>query len=112
MNQAGPRDLNTGTPLGGNAVVVNSLELRTPPVVLPDVADNLSFVFFHDAGNVFQDGKEMVNSVLRWHQPHRQDCTNQTTSSLCSFAYISHAVGTGIRYRTPIAGREWISATT
>ncbi len=102
LNQAGPRDLITGTPLGGNAVFVNSFELRTPPLVLPFVEDNLSFVFFHDAGNVFQDGQEMVQSLFRWHQPRREDCRASATASQCSFAYMSQAVGTGVRYRTPI----------
>jgi outer membrane protein insertion porin family len=102
LNQAGPRDLTTGSPLGGYAVVINSLELRTPPLLLPFVGDSLSFAFFHDAGNVFQDGEEMANSIFRWHQPHKEYCENASTASLCSFAYISHAVGAGIRYRTPI----------
>ena len=102
LNQAGPRDLTTGSPLGGYAVVVNSFELRTPPLLLPWVADNLSFAFFHDAGNVFQDANEMANSIFRWHQPHKEYCENESTAQQCSFAYISHAVGAGVRYRTPI----------
>lgn len=102
LNQAGPRDLTTGSPLGGYALVINSLELRTPPLLLPWVADNLSFAFFHDAGNVFQDANEMINSIFRWHQPHKEYCENESTAQQCSFAYISHAVGAGIRYRTPI----------
>lgn len=102
LNQAGPRDLITGTPLGGNAVLVNSMELRTPTVALPFIGDNLSFVFFHDFGNVFMDGKEMIKSLGRWYQPRREDCRNQATSNQCSFAYVSQAVGSGIRYRTPI----------
>jgi outer membrane protein insertion porin family len=102
LNQAGPRDLTTGSPLGGYAVFVNSLELRTPPPLLPFVGDSLSFAFFHDAGNVFNDGQEMVNNIFRWHQPHTEYCESATTASKCNFAYISHAVGMGIRYRTPI----------
>jgi outer membrane translocation and assembly module TamA len=102
LNQAGPRDLTTGSPLGGYAVVVNSFELRTPPLLLPWVADNLSFAFFHDAGNVFQDTDEMAHSIFRWHQPHKEYCQSESTAQQCSFAYISHAVGAGVRYRTPI----------
>ncbi len=44
INDAGPRDLKTGYPVGGSAVVVNSVELRLPPPVLPFVGDNVSFV--------------------------------------------------------------------
>jgi outer membrane protein assembly factor BamA len=102
LNQAGPRDLTTGSPLGGNAVFVNILELRTPSPALPFVGDSLSFAFFHDAGNVFQSPDEMVNNIFRWHQPNPDLCRNQSTASQCSFAYVSQAVGAGVRYRTPI----------
>jgi outer membrane protein insertion porin family len=102
LNQAGPRDLITGSPLGGYAVWVNSLELRTPPLVLPYIQDNLSLVFFHDSGNVFTDTREMFKSLFRWYQPRQDDCKNQAMASQCSFAYVSQAVGAGIRYRTPI----------
>jgi outer membrane protein insertion porin family len=102
LNQAGPRDLMTGSPLGGNAVLVNSLELRTPAPLLPFVGDSLSFAFFHDAGNVFNTPKEMVNNIFRWNQRNKGACQNEETSSNCNFAYISHAVGAGVRYRTPI----------
>jgi outer membrane protein assembly complex protein YaeT len=102
LNQAGPRDLGTGSPLGGYAVWVNTLELRTPPLLLPFIENNMSFVFFHDSGNVFTDAREMFNSLFRWYQPRQNDCKNQATSNQCSFSYMSQAVGAGVRYRTPI----------
>ncbi len=102
LNQAGPRDLSTGSPLGGYAVWVNTLELRTPPLILPFVENNLSFAFFHDSGNVFQDANTMFHSLFRWYQPHQSDCKSQATANQCSFAYMSQAVGAGVRYRTPI----------
>lgn len=102
INQAGPRDLVTGEPIGGNAVFVNSEELRTPPVVLPYVGDNMSFVLFHDMGNVFSTVPNMFHSLLRWDQPHRSACTQEATASQCRFDYVSQAVGMGIRYRTPV----------
>ena len=34
INQAGPRDLTSGFPLGGEALFLNNLELRTPPMPL------------------------------------------------------------------------------
>ena len=102
LNQAGPRDLLTGQVLGGEAVFVNSLELRTPPLELPYVGDNLSFAFFHDAGNVFSTVRDMASSLVRWVQKDRDLCTVEATSSECDFAYLSHALGMGIRYRTPI----------
>jgi outer membrane protein assembly factor BamA len=100
LNQAGPRDLSTGSPLGGNALFINSLELRTPPVALPFVEDNLSFEFFNDIGNVFINGTDMVHSLFRFHQSNAQECG--VNPAVCNFSYMSNAVGSGIRYRTPI----------
>jgi outer membrane protein insertion porin family len=102
LNQAGPRDLTTGFPLGGNALFVNNFELRFPPPTLPLVGTDLSFVLFHDAGNVFESATAMGHSLFRWYQPHRQDCRNGATFQQCRFDYMAQAAGVGIRYRTPI----------
>jgi len=102
LNQAGPRDLTTGFPVGGGASFFNSFELRFPPPMLPLVGANLSFVLFHDAGNVFNTGDEMLHSLTRWHQPNPAACVNQSTSQQCRFDYMTQAPGGGIRYRTPI----------
>jgi outer membrane protein assembly complex protein YaeT len=102
INQAGPRDLTTGEPLGGNAMLVNSFELRTPTVALPWLGNNMGFVIFHDAGNVFATPHDLFNSLAKWSQPHPGLCTQAGTAKQCDFNYISHAVGAGIRYRTPI----------
>ena len=69
INQAGPRDLVTGYPIGGQGLFVNNLEIRTPPVALPYVGDNLGFVFFHDMGNVFDTANHIISGMLRIHQP-------------------------------------------
>jgi outer membrane protein assembly complex protein YaeT len=82
-NQAGPRDLLTGFPLGGNALLFHSTEIR-----FPLLGDNVNGVLFHDMGNVFTD----VSSIsFRVRQRDIQD-----------FDYMVHAAGFGIRYRTPI----------
>jgi outer membrane translocation and assembly module TamA len=101
INQAGPRDLSTGLPLGGEAMFINNLELRTPPIPLPFFGNNLSAVVFHDMGNVFTTPSDMVHNLLRFNQQNRMACLNPTTTT-CNFNYMSQAVGTGIRYRTPI----------
>ena len=44
----------------------------------------------------------MAHSLLRWSQPHPELCRQASTGKQCDFSYISHAVGGGIRYRTPI----------
>ena len=82
-DQAGPRDLTTGFPLGGNALLVNQTELR-----FPLVGDDLRGVLFWDAGNVYSDLRTISFRVLQ---------RNQT-----DFNYMVHAVGFGLRYKTPI----------
>ncbi len=102
LNQAGPRDLKTGFPLGGSALFLNQFEWRLPPPDLPFVGDNLSFALFHDMGNVFAKPSDMANNLLRWRQKNADLCLHQSTYTQCDFNYISHAVGVGVHYKTPI----------
>jgi outer membrane protein assembly factor BamA len=103
INAAGPRDLQTGYPVGGTAAFVNTLELRMPPPTLPYVGDSVSFVLFHDMGNVFQNASDMFPSFLRFHQPNKETCANVSGSiGMCDFNYFSHDVGVGARYKTPV----------
>ncbi len=102
LNQAGPRDPETGFPLGGSAMFLNSLELRFPPPTLPYVQDNLSFAIFHDAGNVFTDGKDAINSLLHWSQRNSALCLQPGTATQCNYNYVSQAIGVGVRYKTPV----------
>ncbi|MBZ5572256.1 MAG: BamA/TamA family outer membrane protein [Acidobacteriia bacterium] len=102
LNQAGPRDPTTGFPLGGSALFLNSLELRLPPTPLPYFQDNMSFVLFEDAGNVFTDSRAMLDNLLRWRQKDPQLCLQESTAGQCNYSYLSHAVGIGVRYKTPI----------
>ncbi|HLW75384.1 MAG TPA: BamA/TamA family outer membrane protein, partial [Bryobacteraceae bacterium] len=94
-NEAGPRDIGTpaglggiatqptGFPLGGNAVLFHNTELR-----FPLIGDNVGGVIFHDMGNVYSD---LGSISFRFHQRNQQD-----------FNYMVHAVGIGLRYRTPV----------
>jgi outer membrane protein assembly factor BamA len=94
-NQAGPRDTGspvgpggtqtepTGFPLGGNAVLINNLELR-----FPLFGQNIGGVLFHDMGNVYSN---LSDVSFRFHQKNDQD-----------FNYMVHAVGFGLRYKTPV----------
>jgi len=102
LNQAGPRDLKTGFPLGGSALFLNQLELRLPPVDLPYVGSNISFAVFHDMGNVFAKPADMFDKLLRWRQKDPDLCLHETTYTQCDFNYVSHAVGIGVHYKTPI----------
>jgi outer membrane protein assembly complex protein YaeT len=112
QNAAGPRDPETGYPVGGAGALINSTELRLPPPTLPWFADTLSFVLFHDMGNVFSNASDAWVSALRIHQPDRDTCktttppVNPASNSTgmigpCSFNYFSHAPGVGMRYHTP-----------
>ena len=94
-NQAGPRDTGspvgpggmesqpTGFPLGGNAVLINNLELR-----FPLIGENIGGVLFHDAGNIYRSFSDIS---FRFHQNNLED-----------FNYMVQAVGFGIRYKTPV----------
>ena len=111
LNQAGPRDPTSGFPVGGTALFVNNLELRLPPVSLPYLGEGFGFAVFHDMGNVFTAPHDMLKGLLRWHQPDPAQCllTGGTTNPQCftdfnnsGYDYTSHAVGMGLRYKTPI----------
>lgn len=103
INQAGPRDLETGFPLGGSALFVNNIEVRTPPIALPYVENNLSAVIFHDAGNVFEQPRDLLKGLIRFSQPNSNaTCRNLSPTAGCDFTYLAHSVGAGLRYRTPI----------
>jgi outer membrane protein insertion porin family len=81
--QAGPRDLETGFPIGGDALFFNQDEFR-----FPLLGPNIGGVIFHDMGNIYTDVGSISFSV---HQ-----------NSISDFNYMVHAVGFGIRYNTPI----------
>ena len=81
--QAGPRDLVTGFPLGGTALLMNQTEFR-----FPLLGEDIGGVLFHDMGNVYS-----APSAISFR-------TDQ--HGLSDFDYMNHAVGFGIRYRTPI----------
>jgi outer membrane protein assembly complex protein YaeT len=81
--QAGPRDPETGFVLGGNASLVNNLELR-----FPLYGDNVRGVLFEDAGNVYST---LGDISFRFRQRNLGD-----------FNYMVQSAGIGIRYQTPI----------
>lgn len=103
INAAGPRDLQTGFPVGGSGALVNSTELRIPPVPLPLIGNNLGFVVFEDLGNVFQNASDIFPSLLRFYQPNVKTCYNLVgPEGTCNFNYDSQAAGLGLRYKTPV----------
>ena len=125
INAAGPRDPETGYPIGGAGALTNSTELRLPSPTLPYFGDTLSFVVFHDMGNVFTNAGDAWASAIRIRQPDRDTCkvltyptasnpspapsgptegpnTSTGQQGICSFNYFSHSPGVGLRYHTPV----------
>jgi outer membrane protein insertion porin family len=115
LNQAGPRDPDSGFPVGGSALFVNSEELRFPSISLPYLGEGFGFALFHDMGNVFTAGHDMLKGLMRWHQPNPSQCLQFSPVSAATpynncvtsfdnsgYDYTSHAVGIGLRYKTPI----------
>jgi outer membrane protein assembly complex protein YaeT len=84
INQAGPRDPQTGYPIGGNALFFNSLELRVRMA-----EQKLGLVLFNDSGNVFTTIRHM--RLLKFNQ-----------NSPTDLDYDSDAAGVGLRYKTPV----------
>jgi outer membrane protein insertion porin family len=119
-NLAGPRDPETGFPIGGAGALINSTELRLPSPTLPWLGNTVSVVLFHDMGNVFTNAHNAWASIGRIHQPDRASCEKTATvgdsttydpsgpststgkQGMCSFNYFSHAPGLGLRYHTPV----------
>ncbi|MGA7653610.1 MAG: POTRA domain-containing protein [Terracidiphilus sp.] len=120
INAAGPRDADTGYPIGGAGALVQNTELRLPPTPLPYFGDAVSLVLFEDMGNVFANAGDIWSSAIRTRQPDKDACrmltppkdgyvsppTAHETSlgplGTCSFDYFSHAPGVGVRYHTPV----------
>ena len=85
-----------------------------PPPTLPYVGNTVSFVLFHDMGNVFTNARDTWPSFLRFRQQDREGCrelipgapngevTSTGTQGPCTFNFFSHALGLGARYRTPV----------
>ena len=123
QNAAGPRDPETGYQIGGAGALINSTELRLPPPTLPWLGNTVSFVVFHDMGNVFTNAGDAWASALRVRQPDSDACrdavantgdpksydptgtgpfTSTGQQGPCSFNDFSHALGLGLRYHTPV----------
>ena len=102
LNQAGPRDSQTGFPVGGQAMLVLNQEFRFP-LHLPYVGTRLGGTLFYDGGNVYS---KLSRVTLRWKPPqpifdpaNPKQCLFNCTNEL---NYFSHTAGLGVRYATPV----------
>jgi len=75
FDELGPKDPVSGIPVGGKALILFNFEFNFPVVAS---LGNLSGVVFYDAGNVFYNRSDI------------------------DFGSLEHAVGLGVRYRTPL----------
>src|SRR5487761_357209 len=102
LNQAGPRDITTGFPVGGLAMLTFNNELRFP-MHLPFIGSRLGGAIFYDAGNVFSD----IHHISLRYDPLPppavcQPGTKLLQSQCPNLNYFSHTLGFGFRYATPI----------
>ena len=129
FNAAGPRDPETGFPIGGAGALVNSTELRLPPPTLPWLGNTVSFVLFHDMGNVFTNAGDAWAAFSAFtsriaipakclplprstapEKSFRQVRAVRPTArhlhrpagNLSASTTFPHAPGFGLRYHTPI----------
>ncbi|HKM81235.1 MAG TPA: POTRA domain-containing protein [Candidatus Acidoferrum sp.] len=111
LNQAGPRDADTGFPVGGQAVMIFNQELRFP-LKLPFVGTGLGGTLFYDGGNTYS---RLTRITFRWSPPdpvfkaaypgyppgrfNPAQCVENCSNEL---NYFSHTIGLGLRYATPV----------
>jgi outer membrane translocation and assembly module TamA len=88
LNQAGPRDMTTGFPIGGLALLAFNQEIRFP-MKLPFIGNRLGGTLFYDAGNVYTD---VSHISFAWKPPANDN----------NLPYFSHTIGFGVRYPTPV----------
>ncbi|MBS1841602.1 MAG: BamA/TamA family outer membrane protein [Acidobacteria bacterium] len=102
LNQAGPRDSNSGFPVGGQAMLVLNQEFRFP-MRLPYFGTSLGGAIFYDGGNVYS---RVTRISFRYSLPKPTFDNSATPQCLtnCSneLNYFSHTVGLGLRYATPV----------
>jgi outer membrane protein insertion porin family len=101
LNQAGPRD-SAGFPVGGQALLAFHQEFRFP-MRLPFIGTALGGALFYDVGNVYS---RLSRITFRASPP--KPVFNPANPTQCLFNctnelnYLSHTVGMGFRYSTPV----------
>ncbi len=111
LNQAGPRDVCTGFPVGGQAMLVLNQEFRFP-MRLPFVGTSLGGAIFYDGGNVYSRLSRisframlpaptfaLQNPALPAGPTNVPVCATNCTNEL---NYFAHTIGLGVRYKTPV----------
>ena len=104
LKQAGPRDLDTGFPVGGLGMVIFNQQLQFP-MRLPFIGNRISGGVFYDAGNVFSSFSQITYAPVAVHPCVRSRrspavCLYNCTNNLGT--YFSHTAGIELRYQTPV----------
>ncbi len=102
LNQAGPRDPETGFPVGGQAMLIFNQQIQFP-MTLPWIGNRAGGAIFYDAGNIFNSWHQVslrpapLTPVFSAASPNvcLVNCTNE-------LSYFSHTLGFELRYHTPI----------
>jgi outer membrane protein assembly factor BamA len=111
LNQAGPRDSDTGFPVGGQALLIFNQEFRFP-MHLPFLGSRLGGALFYDGGNAYSRlsrisfratlPKPTFASSPNPANPTGPPLTTCLTNCTNELNYFAHTVGLGLRYATPV----------
>jgi outer membrane protein insertion porin family len=111
LNQAGPRDTETGFPVGGQALLVLNQEFRFP-MHLPFIGAQLGGTLFYDGGNTYSRlsrisfratlPKPTFTFAPNPANPTGPPLTTCVTNCSNELNYFAHTIGFGIRYATPV----------
>jgi outer membrane protein insertion porin family len=111
LNQAGPRDSETGFPVGGQALLVFNQEFRFPMHV-PFIGTQLGGALFYDGGNTYSRlsrisfrstlPKPTFTFAPNPANPTGPPLTTCVTNCSNELNYFAHTIGFGIRYATPV----------
>ena len=104
LNQAGPRDVCTGFPVGGQAMLILNQEFRFP-LRLPFVGTSLGGAIFYDGGNVYSRLSRISFRTMLPAPTFKLGPTNLPvcdTNCTNELNYFAHTIGLGVRYKTPV----------
>ncbi len=104
LNQAGPRDVCTGFPVGGQAMLILNQEFRFP-MRLPFVGTSLGGAIFYDGGNVYSRLNRISFRTMLPAPTFKPGPTNLPmcdTNCTNELNYFAHTIGLGLRYKTPV----------
>ena len=106
LNQAGPRDLITEFPVWW----MRRQRLVSEPARIAPAARRFCLMSAATSaspssttwGTSLSKPADMFDNLVRWRQKDPDLCLHQATYTQCDFNYVSHAVGIGVHYKTPI----------